>query len=151
MANLNYNAEVPISIRAPFVVTADPNKPPGDRFKDYIPKDQVVPVKASSEVRKKNFMRPPVSRRTDSDYISGSDAAIIRNKEKENIIVIAKQIYESEKNKRAAYAHAQEILASGTASVEEIARANKVIEKAKPLTKDEALELATKQFYGVRT
>jgi hypothetical protein len=148
--DLDYGASVPLNPRAPFVVQADPSKPPGDRFKDYIPKQPAAPTRSSDEVKRKNFMKAPVAR-YEQDYISGDQAANRREKEKQAIIEIAKQIYADEKNKREAYAHAEKMISSGKASNDELTRANKVIERMKPLTKEEAMEKATKQFYGVRS
>lgn len=148
--NLDYNASVPLNLRAPFTVTADPNKPPGDRFKDYIPKAVAAPIKPDAEVRKKNFMKPPVTR-YEGDYISGEQSANRREKERLSIVELAKQIYADEKNKREAYAHAEKTLASEKADDKEREKAQKVIERMKPLSKEEALEKATKQFYGVRS
>lgn len=148
--DLDYGASVPLNPRAPFVVQADPNRPPGDRFKDYIPKQPAAPTKSSDDVKRKNFMKPPTAR-YEQDYVSGEQSASRRDKEKQAIVEIAKQIYADEKNKRDAYAHAEKVIASGKASEDEIARANKVIERMKPLTKEQAMEKATKQFYGVRS
>lgn len=146
---LDYNASVPINPSAPFSVNVDPNKPPGDRFKDYIPRGVVTPVKASNEITKKNFMKPPMHR-SEKDYVSGDESSSKRERDKVAIIELAKQIYADEKNRRDLYNDAVKTVESGKANEAEMDRANKIISKMKPLTKEEALEKATRQFYGVR-
>lgn len=147
--NLDYGASVPLNLKAPFTVNADPNKPPGDRFKDYIPKNQVT-TKPDAEVRKKNFMKPPVSR-YEGDYISGDQSASRREKEKLAITELAKQLYADEKNKREAYATAEKTLAMENPDSKEKERAEKIVSRMKPMSKEEAVEKATKQFYGVKS
>lgn len=149
---LNYEASVPISERAPFSVKVDPNKPPGDRFKDFIPKNVAIPtVKADDSVKRKNFMRAPVSR-YETDYIAPEESASKRQTEKAQIIEIAKELYGNQAAKRETYKQAEKFLEStdGNEHSTEAERARKIIARGKPLTKQEALEQATKQFYGLR-
>lgn len=151
---LDYEAQVPINTRAPFSVNVDPNKPPGDRFKDYVPNKAVSPVvvKAEDSVRKKNFMRPPTAR-YEQDYISPEDSAVKRNNEKERIKILAKELYEAEKPRRDAYEAAAKLIEStepGKTSPE-FERAQKIIMRGAPMTKTDAMEKAARQFYGLRS
>lgn len=156
MTRLNYDAGVPVDVRAPFSVNVDPNKPPGSRFNDYIPKhSDVVVTKPDETVRKKNFMRAPVAR-YDTDYRSGADSAVHRKNEKVKILEMAKQMMEDEKNRRDVFLAAEKRLKEATPEelanpTPEIARAQKIVSRTKPLTKEQALEKATKQFYGMMT
>ena len=150
MAKLDYDASVPINNTAPFSVQVDPNKPPGDRFMDYKPKNPQTPTKADDSVKKKNFMRPPVAR-YQQDYISPADSEAKRNSEKEAILIIAKQLYDDQVSRRVQYALAEKTIADSGASEEAIIKAKKIVERNKPLTKSECVEAATKQFYGLRT
>lgn len=152
---LDYAASVPVDVRAPFSVNVDPNKPPGKRFNDYIPKhlSDVVVTKQDDTIRKKNFMRPPVAR-YDTDYRSGADSAALRKTEKVKILEMAKQMMEDEKNRREVYLAAEKRIKEATPEElqepsPELAKAQKIVARTKPLTKEQALEKATKQFYGM--
>jgi len=82
---LNYAADMGMVERAPFSVKVDPNKPPGDRFKDYIPRTPQAKTKADDSIQRKTFMRAPVARYTE-DYVSGPDSAVRRGNEKQRIV-----------------------------------------------------------------
>lgn len=150
---LDYGASVPINQRAPFSVNVDPSLPPGDRkFKDYIPRatSVVVNTKPDDTIRRKNFVKPPVAR-YEQDYIAPADAEAKRRNERNSITEIAKQLYEAEANRRVAYASAEKKIASaknGDES-EELVKARKIVANAKPMTKEEAMEKAARQFYGI--
>lgn len=148
---LNYEAEVPINIKAPFSVNADPNKPPGDRFVDYKPSAKsVAQVKQDERVKRGNYARAPVSR-YEQDYISPEDAVAKRKSEKHEIMLLAKQIYEDDKSRRVTWKAAEELVEKGLPEDDPaFVRAKKVLQKGRPLTKEEAIEKAAKQFYGLR-
>lgn len=153
MANqLDYDASVPISVRAPFSVQVGAEKnPPGTRFTDYKPK-VVSTVKPEDVVRRKEIMRAPVAR-YEQDYISPADSETKRKNEKARILEIAKAIYAEQKTRRSQYEAAQNLLKGidPKESSVEIDRARKIIARGAPLSKDEALEKAARQFYGLRS
>lgn len=150
---LDYGASVPINQRAPFSVNVDPSIPPGDRkFKDYVPNSAsvVVPTKADDTIRRKNFVKAPVAR-YEQDYIAPADAEVKRKNERGSIVEIARELYEGETTRRVAYANAEKKIATakdGDES-EELVKARKIIANAKPMTKEQAMEKAAKQFYGI--
>lgn len=158
-SKLDYGATVPIDERAPFSVKVDPNTPPGQRFVDYKPSKAAanassVVVKADDTVRKKNFMRPPVSRNLGSDYINPEDSAIRRGNDKSKIVEIAKAMYLDEKNKRINFERAAALVKAhveGQEETPELLRARKIVERGAPLTKEQAMEKAAEQFYGLRS
>lgn len=145
--NLNYDASVPIT-KAPFSVQVDPKSPPGDRrYKDFIPKNPSAPRPA---VVAKDTMRKPVTR-YDVDYIPPQDAAVKRQNEKASILQLAKQMYADEASKRKTYIAAQKIVEDKKADLKDKERALKVLSRSKPMTKEEALQKATEQFYNLRS
>jgi len=151
---LNYEATYPIAERAPFSVKADPNSPPGERFKDFVPNKNAVvaPVKADDTIRKKNFMRRPVAR-YEQDYISPEDSAVKRNNEKESIKNLARGLYEAEKPRRDAHTAAVALLEKQgyDSDTPEATKAKKIISRGAPMSKTDCMEKAAKQFYGLRS
>ncbi len=148
---LDYDAGVPLNVRAPFSVQVDPNKPPGDRFCDFKPKHPSQ-TKPDDTVRRKDFMRPPVAR-YEADYISPVDAEAKRTNERAQIVELAKSIYNDEKNRRLQYESASKLLETvgDKEDSPEIARARKIVARGAPMSKQQAMEKAAKQFYGLRT
>lgn len=157
--NLNYDARASdlIDPRTPFSVQVKSDSkgplPPGDRFKDFIPKDPKVQTKPSETVHKKNFMRAPVFRELGSDYVNPEDSAKRRIADKARILEIAKEIYANDRQRRVAYKEAEQIVASGKPDMDPktLAKAHKIVSRGAPLTKEEAVEKAAKQFYGHRS
>ena len=153
MPILNYDASVPINTRAPFSVNVDAATPPGDRtYRDYVPRNQKSPTKPDDSVRRKNFATPPVARYQE-DYISREDANAKQLSEREQIVEIAKEIYASERKKREAYESAKKLLdekKQAEITAEDWAKAVKLVEGVKPITKEEAMTRAAKQFYMQR-
>lgn len=157
--SLNYDAKASdlIDPRAPFSVQVKSDSkgplPPGDRFRDFIPKDTKELTKPSDAVHKKTFMRAPVFRELGSDYINPEDSAKRRVADKARILEIAKEIYANDKQRRIAYKDAEKIIASGKPDMDPntLAKAHKIISRGAPLTKEEAVEKAAKQFYGQRS
>lgn len=156
---LDYDAQVSnlIDPRAPFSVNVTSDSkgalPPGDRkYKDYIPKN-VVPVKASDSVRKKNFMRTPTSRNDGPDYISPEDSAVRRRNDKARILELAKEIYRGDEQRRIVHRDALKTLENPKLDEKDatVIRARKIIARGIPLTKEQAVEKATQQFYGIRS
>lgn len=148
---LDYDAGVPLNVRAPFSVQVDPNKPPGDRFVDFKPKQPSL-AKPDDTVRRKEYMRPPVAR-YETDYISPADAETKRANERAKIVELAKSIYNDEKNRRMQYESASKLLEAVGDSEDspEVVRARKIVARGAPMSKQQAMEKAAKQFYGLRT
>tara|TARA_R110002094_G_scaffold78340_1_gene84672 strand:- start:4769 stop:5254 length:486 start_codon:yes stop_codon:yes gene_type:complete len=156
---LDYGASVPgtDNQRSSFNVKADPSKPiapPGSRFQDFIPNPNVpiAPVVANDKVSRKNFMRKPTVT-AEVDYISPDDAKAKRANDKGNIIRIAKEIYADQAKKRKVYEEAVLILEKeeGEATIKDLERARKIVDRGASITKQEAMERATAQFYGLRS
>ena len=158
--NLNYEAQASALIdpRVPFSVQVKSDSkgplPPGDRrWKDYIPKETKALTKASDEVHRKNFMRAPVFRDVGQDYVSPEASEKRRIADKARILEIAKEIYANDKNRRILYKDAEKVLAADDLdeSSQTVIRARKIISRGAPLTKEEAVSKAARQFYGHRS
>tara|TARA_R110000751_G_scaffold300963_1_gene413029 strand:+ start:5751 stop:6242 length:492 start_codon:yes stop_codon:yes gene_type:complete len=158
---LDYDASVPgvDNQRASFNVKADPSKPiapPGSRFKDYVPNPNVTiaPVVADDKVARKNFMRKPTVT-SELDYVSPDDAKAKRANDKGNIIRIAKEIYADQSKKRKVYDEAVEMLEKDTdgeeITLKDLERARKIVDRGPPISKQQAMDRATSQFYGLRS
>ena len=151
---LQYDAGVPMDTRSPFSVKTDPNKIPGDRFADYKPNRSAEKhtVKPDGKIAKKNFMTTPRSR-VSSDFVSGAESAERRKRDKDKIIELAKHLYSGQVEKRKIYNEAVKLVDSSEPSNEpdddKLARARKIIERGPPMNKNEAVEKATEQFYGL--
>lgn len=157
---LNYDASVPGiddgGKSAPFVVKVDPNKPPGLRFKDFVPKEaQAPPTKPTDVIARKQAQqyRRPVARYGD-DYISGNDSAARRKNEKSKIMELAKEIYAANAKHRKVFQQAEKMVSSASKSDlqnpdAELQRALKIVKRHKPMTKEDAVSQATQQFYGL--
>lgn len=155
MVDLNYEASVPIEERAPFVVNVSSPNPPGDKFQDYVPKNQVNKTKPNEAVQLKDSMTPPMHYHSE-DFVSNSDVKKTQEKDKSNIQAIAKKIFTDRRNRKEDYLAALKVLKNRTKQElefpsEEVARALRVVKKSKPLTKEEAIKRATEQFYGHTT
>jgi hypothetical protein len=155
MVKLDYSASMPITDSAKIEASAAKN-PPGDyRYKDFVPNPSAAgKVKPYDGVNRKNFQNRPVAR-YEQDYINPDDAKSRRASEKESIIGIAKSIYDGESNKRRQFELATQLINSTSDEdkaqpSKELQRAIKMVERYKPMTKNEALTLATQQYYGLR-
>ena len=146
---LNYEASVEFGERSPFRVNADPNKPPGDRFKDYIPNPRAPQGKVTPPTR--SGYRKPLIRGT--DFISNAETTKSLVQEQTNINRLAKEMYTAQSHKRAMYKEARQLVDASTAEeianpAPELEKALRIIKRPPPLSKTEVIEAATKQFYG---
>lgn len=153
---LNYDASVPEGIVSGQISVTAAKTPPGDyKYKDFVPATKVAPIKPSATEQRKKFMRAPTAR-YEQDYIPPEESANRRKKEKGAILELAKQLYSQETRVREMFAAAQKLVAKATKNElakpdKELLRAQKVLARYKPITKQEAIEKATEQFYGVST
>lgn len=148
---LNYEAGIEFSQGAPFSVQVDPKVPPGDRFADFIPRQQ---NNTSVTRTKRETIKKPAAFYED-DYISPAAATSLRKSEKTRIAEMAKEIYAEESQKRSVYAGAKKLVDAATKEElanpdKELTRAIKITSNHVPMTKEEALQKAAKQFYGLK-
>jgi len=139
---------------APVSVKVIGNIPPGDRkYRDYVPKKELPKTKPSPEVQRKKFQRRPVAR-YDADYIPPEESADRRETEKKRIKAIAREIWEASSKHRKLYKAAEKLIGESTPEEKnhpspELQRAFKIIKRHRPITKQQAIEKAMEQFYGV--
>lgn len=153
---LDYDASVPIDTGAPFRVSVDPSKPPGDvKYKDFVAKDVPQATKPTAPKRD-DYKRSPQALYPD-DYVSPVAAKVVRTSEKDRIKAIAKEMWDEESSKRKLYEEATKLIEETKAKnpkafaepSKELTRAMKIAER-KPKTKEEVLQAAAKQFYDLK-
>lgn len=150
MGKLNYGANAPIDMALPFSVNVDPDKPPGDRkYKDYIPKNEHRPTITPAL---NGAQRKPIIKHS-SDYISHKDMNVLKADAKVLITEKAKELFSAESKLRQAYKNAKQLVEEATDNQKknpspELAKAFKILETVKPITKEEAIRKATRIHYG---
>ena len=150
---LDYDAEVPMDSRAPFSVSVDPAKPPGTHSKDYTPS----PAKAArmaaqiKAANKEGNHRPSphdvsvmVMADAERDYISPEVSEQRRQVSKVRTKSIAKELWAKQTRKRNDYRAAKVLVAEATEEdlfepSEELVRAQKILNRTKPLTKKKCM------------
>jgi len=146
---LNYDAEVPM-LTGPFTVQVDASKPPGDRFRDYVPNPNVQPEVVTKTTRKDQYTKPVVR---GMDFMSGEESSKRREGERSKIKQLAKEIYQQQAKKRQDYADAKKLVDSCTAEeidkpTPQVERALRILRKTPPMEKSEVMQEAERQFYG---
>ena len=150
---LNYEASIADSVTNGAIRVTAAKNPPGDfRYKDFVPSTEVK-RKAIDHERRKTFARAPVAR-YERDYISPEESVVRRKKEKRAIMELAKQLWAQDARKRQTFKEAQKLIDSATEEQHdnpsrELQRAFKIVERYQPLSKQDCLQKATEQFYGV--
>jgi len=153
MPKLDYAASVPMNVRAPFSVSVDAAKePPGDRtFRDFIPREQNAPIRADDSIRRKNFSKP-IAARYEDDFVSRGEADRRQQGERAEILAIAKELYAADEKRRKAFEAAEKMATQSPndSNAAELEKARKILSGPKPLTKETAIEKATKQYFADR-
>ena len=159
MVKLDYNAGVPISdgvqsdakyiALPPGVIAASTKESPGDRFRDYIPRIEEAPRKPQ---RSKDTMQQPRAK-YDRDFVPADEALVRRKDQQSRITQIAKEIYKKSRIKAQEYNEAQAVVDASSPQDRmnpdaKLGRAMRIASRTKPLSKEEALERATEQFFG---